>query len=149
MRTGLDAEAELRDLAALRTRAASAEEAVGSRMRDLHQQGVRLKDLAAAVGLSESQASRLVARARKVQAAGDKTPATAMDLVRAAQRGQIDHGQLVQQLESWRYEPQYRTRGEGDDWKFVDNSFDAVEFAYMSLDLLSDQEYERIANAAA
>lgn len=31
---------------------------------------------------------------------------TAMDIVRRAQRGEIDHDELVRILKTWRYEPQ-------------------------------------------
>ncbi len=69
---------------------------------------------------------------------------TAMDIVRRASRGEIDHDELVQILKIWPYEPQYKTTGLGDDWQTVPNSFDAVEFAYISLDLLTDDDYAAI-----
>ncbi|MDT0188645.1 hypothetical protein Q9S36_51535 [Microbacterium sp. ARD31] len=69
---------------------------------------------------------------------------TAMDIVRRAQRGEIDHDELVRILKTWRYEPQYKTTGLEDDWQMVPNSFDAVEFAYMSLDLLTEEDYTAI-----
>ncbi len=67
-----------------------------------------------------------------------------MDIVRRAQRGEIDHDELVRILKTWRYEPQYKTTGLEDDWQMVPNSFDAVEFAYMSLDLLTEGDYTAI-----
>lgn len=67
-----------------------------------------------------------------------------MDIVRRAQRGEIDHDELVRILKTWRYEPQYKTTGLEDDWQMVPNSFDAVEFAYMSLDLLTEEDYTAI-----
>lgn len=73
---------------------------------------------------------------------------TAMDIVRRADRGEIDHDELVRILKTWAFEPQYRTKGLGDDWRIVPNSFDAVEFAYGSLCLLSDEDYTAIAAAA-
>lgn len=69
---------------------------------------------------------------------------TAMDIVRRAADGKIDHDELIQILKTWAYEPQYKTTGLGDDWQSVPNSFDAVEFAYMSLELLTDDDYAEI-----
>lgn len=71
---------------------------------------------------------------------------TAMDLVHAAQRGAIDHDTLVRLLEVWPFEPQYRTSGEADDWESVPNSFDAVEFAYVS-EIITDADYDDIVDA--
>lgn len=73
---------------------------------------------------------------------------TAMDVVRRAERGEMDHDELVRVLKTWHYEPQYKTSGLGDDWQIVENSFDAVEFAYMSLNLISADDYAAIAEAA-
>lgn len=73
---------------------------------------------------------------------------TAMDIVRRAADGEIDHDELVRILKTWHYEPQYRTTGLADDWETVPNSFDAVEFAYISLDLLTDEDYATIARSA-
>lgn len=73
---------------------------------------------------------------------------TAMDVVRRAQRGEIDHDELVRVLMSWPFEPQYRTTGLADDWEILDNSFDAVEHAYISLDLLTEEDYAAIVAAA-
>lgn len=74
-------------------------------------------------------------------------PISAMELVRRALRGEIDHDELVAKLKGWKYDPQYRTKGEADDWESVDNSFDAVEFAYVS-DLITDADYDAIVDAA-
>ena len=73
---------------------------------------------------------------------------TAMDVVRRGQRGEIDHDELVRILKTWPYEPQYRTTGLADDWEIVDNSFDAVELAHISLNLLTEADYAAIASAA-
>jgi len=73
---------------------------------------------------------------------------TAMDIVRRAAEGAIDHDELVRILKTWHYEPQYKTTGLADDWQTVPNSFDAVEFAYISLDLLTDEDYAAIVEAA-
>lgn len=74
-------------------------------------------------------------------------PISAMELVRRALRGEIGHDELVTKLKGWKYDPQYRTKGEADDWESVDNSFDAVEFAYVS-DLITDADYDAIVDAA-
>lgn len=74
---------------------------------------------------------------------------TAMDLVRQAQRGEIDHQRFVTSLTNWPFKPQYRTGGEVDDWEFVEDSFDAVLHAYIALNLLSEEEYEAIAIVSA
>lgn len=71
-----------------------------------------------------------------------------MDIVRRALRGEIDHDELVRVLKTWRYEPQYKTTGLADDWQTAPNSFDAVEFSYISLDLLTDEDYAAIVEAA-
>ncbi len=44
-------------------------------------------------------------------------------------------------------EPHYKTARLADDWESVPNSFDAVEFAYIS-DLLTDEDYAAIVEAA-
>jgi len=71
----------------------------------------------------------------------------AMDVVRRAAGGEIDHDELVRILKTWHYEPQYKTTGLADDWESVPNSFDAVEFAYIS-NLLTDEDYAAIVEAA-
>lgn len=68
---------------------------------------------------------------------------TAMDLVRRAQRGELDHERLVAALMNWPFQPQYRTTGLADDWEFVEDSLDAVLFAF-SLDMLSEEEFGAI-----
>lgn len=73
---------------------------------------------------------------------------TAMDIVTRAAGGEIDHDELVRILKTWHYEPQYKTTGLADDWETVPNSFDAVEFAYISLDLLTDEDYAAIVSVA-
>ncbi|MBW9093080.1 hypothetical protein JNB62_05245 [Microbacterium jejuense] len=75
--------------------------------------------------------------------------ATAMELVRQAQRGEISHEQFVEALKHWNYDPQYKTQSEADDGEVVNNSFDAVYHAYVGLDLLSDEEYDEIERALA
>lgn len=76
---------------------------------------------------------------------GDPNPrfATAMDAVRAAAHGDVSREELVRLLLVWNYEPQYRTTGLADDWEFRDNSFDAVEYAFIN-DLIDGGDYERI-----
>jgi hypothetical protein len=66
-----------------------------------------------------------------------------MDLVRRAQRGELDHERLVAALMNWPFQPQYRTTGLADDWEFVEDSLDAVLFAF-SLDMLSEEEFGAI-----
>lgn len=70
---------------------------------------------------------------------------TAMDLVRRAQRGELDHEHLVTALMNWPFQPQYRTTGLADDWEFVEDSLDAVLFAF-SLDVLSEEEFGAISH---
>ncbi|KTR95674.1 hypothetical protein NS220_05220 [Microbacterium testaceum] len=69
--------------------------------------------------------------------------ATAMDVVRAAARGDISREELVRTLRSWTYEPQYKTTGLADDWETRPNSFDAVEYAFIA-DLIDEHDYELI-----
>lgn len=69
---------------------------------------------------------------------------TAMDLVRRAEHGELDHKQLVAALMTWQFQPQYRPSGLADDWEFVEDSLDAVLYAF-ELDLLSEREYGAIA----
>lgn len=68
---------------------------------------------------------------------------TAMDLVRRAQRGELDHEHLVTVLMEWPFQPQYRTTGLADDWEFVEDSLDAVLFAF-SVGMLSEEEFGAI-----
>lgn len=82
------------------------------------------------------------------QGAADK-PLTAMEIVRQAQRNEIDHETLVATLQGWPFRPQYRTVSEIDDWEVVEDSLDAVLHAYIALDLLSEAEYDTICTIAA
>lgn len=81
---------------------------------------------------------------------GEPNPrfATAMDAVRAAAHGDVSRGELVRILLSWDYEPRYRTTGLADDWEFRDNSFEAVEYAFIN-DLIDEGDYERIVQTLA
>lgn len=66
-----------------------------------------------------------------------------MDVVRAAARGDISREELVRILLSWSYEPHYWTTGLSDDWEFRENSFEAVQYAFMR-DIIDERDYERI-----
>lgn len=154
MTTTTDTAAELRELANLNLRHELIEKAIEERLVALRfGKGVQLQELGAALGKSESQMSRILKALEKtkgVVVTTDKpVAATAMELVRQAQRGEISHEEFVELLKQWNYDPQYKTQGEADDWEVVDNSFDAVYHAYVGLDLLSDEEYEEIERAAA
>lgn len=154
MTTTTDTAAELRELANLNLRHELIEKAIEERLVALRfGKGVQLQELGAALGKSESQMSRILKALEKskgVVVTTDKpVAATAMELVRQAQRGEISHEEFVELLKHWKYDPQYKTQGEADDWEVVDNSFDAVYHAYVGLDLLSDEEYEEIERAAA
>lgn len=154
MTTTTDTAAELRELANLNLRHELIEKAIEERLVALRfGKGVQLQELGAALGKSESQMSRILKALEKskgVVVTTDKpVAATAMELVRQAQRGEISHEEFVELLKQWNYDPQYKTQGEADDWEVVDNSFDAVYHAYVGLDLLSDEEYEEIESAAA
>ena len=154
MSTTTDTAAELRELANLNLRHELIEKAIEERLVALRfGKGVQLQELGAALGKSESQMSRILKALEKskgVLVTTDKpVAATAMELVRQAQRGEISHEEFVELLKHWNYDPQYKTQGEADDWEVVDNSFDAVYHAYVGLDLLSDEEYEEIESAAA
>ncbi|PZT98887.1 MAG: hypothetical protein DI630_18315 [Gordonia sp. (in: high G+C Gram-positive bacteria)] len=154
MTTTTDTAAELRELANLQRRHDLLEKTINERLIALRfGKGVQLQELGEALGKSESQMSRILKALEKskgVVVATDKpAAATAMELVRQAQRGEISHEEFVEALKHWNYDPQYKTQGEADDWEVVDNSFDAVYHAYVGLDLLSDEEYEEIERAAA
>ena len=154
MTTTTDTAAELRELANLNLRHELIEKAIEERLVALRfGKGVQLQELGAALGKSESQMSRILKtleKSKSVLVTTDKpVAATAMELVRQAQRGEISHEEFVELLKHWNYDPQYKTQGEADDWEVVDNSFDAVYHAYVGLDLLSDEEYEEIERAVA
>lgn len=154
MTTTTDTAAELRELANLNLRHELIEKAINERLVALRfGKGVQLQELGAALGKSESQMSRILKALEKTKGVAVTTDkpvaATAMELVRQAQRGEISHEEFVELLKHWSYDPQYKTQGEADDWEVVDNSFDAVYHAYVGLDLLSDEEYEEIERAAA
>lgn len=152
MTTTPDTAAELRELANLQRRHDLLEKTINERLLTLRfNKGVQLQELGAALGKSESQMSRILKALEKSKgtAAAKPAAATAMELVRQAQRGEISHEEFVEALKHWNYDPQYKTQGEADDWEIVDNSFDAVLHAYVGLDLLSDEEYEEIERAAA
>ena len=154
MTTTTNTAAELRELANLNLRHELIEKAINERLVALRfGKGVQLQELGAALGKSESQMSRILKALEKtkgvVVTADKPVAATAMELVRQAQRGEISHEEFIELLKHWNYDPQYKTQGEADDWEVVDNSFDAVYHAYVGLDLLSDEEYEEIESAAA
>ena len=154
MTTTTDTAAELRELANLNLRHELIEKAINERLVALRfGKGVQLQELGAALGKSEAQMSRILKALEKtkgvVVTADKPVAATAMELVRQAQRGEISHEEFIELLKHWNYDPQYKTQGEADDWEVVDNSFDAVYHAYVGLDLLSDEEYEEIESAAA
>lgn len=154
MTTTTDTAAELRELANLNLRHELIEKAINERLVALRfGKGVQLQELGAALGKSESQMSRILKALEKtkgvVVTADKPVAATAMELVRQAQRGEISHEEFIELLKHWNYDPQYKNQGEADDWEVVDNSFDAVYHAYVGLDLLSDEEYEEIESAAA
>ena len=138
----VDTKRELKELSALQARIPETEAEVRRRVWKLRRLGVSLRDLSKAVGLSESQVSRL---ANKPKLPDTGRPAlTAMELVRLAQRGGIDHASFIDWLKKWPYEPMYKTAGLADDVaEFRDNSWDAVEAAYFR-DVISDEEYEQI-----
>lgn len=149
-----DTDAELRELANLHQRQELIEKAIADRLIALRfGKGVQLQELGAALGKSESQMSRILKaleRSTDVNVVASKAvAATAMELVRQAQRGEIPHEEFVELLKHWNYDPEYKTKSEADDWEIVDNSFEAVYHAYIGLDLLSDEEYEEIERAAA
>ncbi|MCL1840762.1 MAG: hypothetical protein FWF75_03285 [Propionibacteriaceae bacterium] len=95
-----------------------------SRIKGLRRSGVPLKDLGQAVGLSESQISRIATQPESALPA-----ATAMELVHMAQRGEIDHEGFVEWLKVWPYEPQDKPATILDDTVFRSNSGDAAKHA--------------------
>lgn len=68
---------------------------------------------------------------------------TAMDFAHSAERGEISRDQLVSILQSWDFEPMYRTRGLADDWESRPNSFEAAEYAFI-FDLIDENDYQLI-----
>lgn len=77
--------------------------------------------------------------------AGSRDEATtAMDVVRSAERGEISREELVGTLQSWDYEPTYRTSGLADDWESRPNGFGAVVYAF-TIDLIDEETYRRLA----
>ena len=105
-----------------------------ARIRGLRRSGVPLKDLGQAVGLSECQVSRIATQPESALPA-----ATAMELVRMGERGELDHESFIEWLKVWPYEPQDKPSILVDDTVLRDNSWDAVEHAYDNR-ILSDAE---------
>ena len=66
-----------------------------------------------------------------------------MDVVRAAATGEISRQELVRQLRSWKSGARYETTGLADDWELRDNSFAAVEYAFV-IELIDENDYEHI-----
>ncbi|GAA0490176.1 hypothetical protein [Microbacterium aurantiacum] len=150
MTTINDTAEQLRELANLHRRRELIEETIEQRILTLWRAGGwSLQELGAAIGKRASQVSRIIARLeeRSVSLADARRTITAMELVRRAQRGEIDHGEFVALLKNWRYDPKYTVHDESDDWEIADNSFDAVYHAYVGLDLLTAEEYEEIQKA--
>lgn len=69
---------------------------------------------------------------------------TAMDVVRSAERGEISQDELVSILQSWDFEPTYRTGGLADDWESRPNGFEAVVYAF-TIELIDEGSYRRLA----
>lgn len=65
---------------------------------------------------------------------------TAMDIVERARTGEMSQDELVATLSRWQFDPTYRTTGLTDDWEPRPNSFDAVEYAYLT-GVLDDDAY--------
>lgn len=65
---------------------------------------------------------------------------TAMDIVERARTGEMSQDELVATLSRWQFDPTYRTTGLTDDWEARPNSFDAVEYAYLT-GVLDDDAY--------
>ena len=133
----------LQNLALLRQRQEYDEVDLRTRIRLLRRDGVGLKEIGQAAGLSESQVSRITSQPENALPA-----ATAMELVKKAECGEIDHDSFLEWLKVWPYEPQDKPANLADDSVFRDNSWDAVGRAYDKR-LLSDDELLQLYQAAA
>jgi hypothetical protein len=98
--------------------------------------GVQLKMIGAALGLSESQVSRI---ARSPEPAFP--PMTVRDVVALGESGQIKHHVLVEWLTVWPYEPLNTPQEKSARWE--GNRFSVVEEAHLR-GILSEKELERI-----
>jgi hypothetical protein len=140
---------QLRELSQVSARGRSTDQTcdeVRRRVAELRGLGASSRELWLAVGLSESQASRLESGP---ESEGDGLPAdTAMELVLLVRWGLIDHDSFVGWLRKWPFEPQYHTTGLEDSGEFRDNSFDAVDIAFFR-DLVSEDEMRQIFRCAS
>jgi hypothetical protein len=109
-------------------------------VKKLRAEGAGFKEIGEALGLSESQASRIASGPWPVLPAQ-----TSDDLVEMAGRGEIDHDELVEWLKVWPYEPDYIPKHIWDDPEWRPNTFDAV-YAACDRGLLSSEDYKEIFN---
>lgn len=145
----IDKENELVELRRLQKRKSLSERVLSDRLRELYDSGISQGDLAGAIGKSQPQVSRMIREAQDAHGGMDpQQAATAMELVRRAERGEVDHARLVDLLKSWDYEPSDRPESILDDIITVDNSLDAVDAA-IDFGLITEDEYYEIMDVAA
>lgn len=146
----INKEHELLELQWLQKRKSLSERDLSARLLTLNGSGIPQEELAAAIGKSQPQVSRMIREAQKARGVDEvpKIAATAMELVRRAERGEIEHDRLVELLKSWDYEPSDTTRDLLDIRIEVANSLDAVDVA-LDNGLITEDEYYDIMDAAA
>lgn len=145
---------ELEELARLSQRSEIAEHQVAIRTFWMNKRmGVNQAELAVRLGRSQSSVSRMLKDIAKTPEAArilerETAPvATAMELVRRAGRGEIDHEDLIRQLRDWEFDTPSVTHSLLDEWQLDDNSTRAILTAYLD-DLITENEYEELAAAA-
>lgn len=143
-------EQELRDLELLQERRSLSDRDLSTRLLTMNQNGFSQVELAQTIHMSQPQVSRMIRHAEKLMAAGatPKVAATAMELVRRAERGEIEHDRLVELLKDWDYEPSDTATDLLDIRVEVANSLDAVDVA-LDNGLITVDEYYDIMDAAA
>jgi len=138
------------DLQWLQKRKALSEHDLSVRLLTLNLSGISQTELAKTIHISQPQVSRMI-RDAQTYITWPETPkvaATAMELVRRAERGEIEHDQLVELLKGWEYEPSDKAQDLLDIRVEVANSLDAVDVA-LDNGLITEDEYYDIMDAAA
>lgn len=140
----------LADLEWLQKRKTLTEHDLSVRVVMLYNAGISQVELAETMHISQPKVSRMIRDAQMFIAKSEtpKVAATAMELVRRAERGEIEHNRLVELLKGWEYEPSDKAQDLLDIRVEVANSLDAVDMA-LDNGLITEDEYYDIMDAAA
>lgn len=153
-RVSVDTERELEELARLSHRSEVMERQIALRALWMNKYlKINQHDLAVKLGWSQPSVSRMLRdiaktdEAAKILQSETAPVATAMELIRRAGRGEIDHDDLVRRLKEWEFDAPSVTHSLLDEWELDENSTSTLLTAYLD-HLITEDEYEELAAAA-